>query len=83
MFLLVNVDGPGQENEFDSFKHGAFHGFLLALMVAMPVMVITGLFERKSFKNLSINILYWIITLSLMGGVIDALNHWPNDMPPL
>jgi hypothetical protein len=83
MFLLVNVDGPGQENEFDSFKHGAFHGFLLALMVAMPVMVITGLFERKSFKNLSINILYWIITLSLMGGVIDALNHWPNEMPAL
>jgi Protein of unknown function (DUF1761) len=81
MFLLVNVDGPGQENEFDSFKHGAFHGFLISLMVAMPVMVITGLFERKSFKNLSINILYWIIALSLMGGVIDALNHWPNDIP--
>lgn len=80
MFLLVNVDGPGQENEFDSFKHGAFHGFLISLMVAMPVLVTNGLFERKNFKNLAINTLYWVITITLMAGAIDALNHWPNEI---
>ena len=82
-FLLFNVDGPGQEGNFDSFKHGAFHGFLLALMVAMPVMVINGLFERRNFKNLAIHAVYWFITISLMGGVLDALNHWPNEGPAL
>src|SRR5688572_32785382 len=46
-FLLLNVDGPGQEGPFDSFKHGAFHGFELGLLVAMPVLVTNGLFERK------------------------------------
>lgn len=83
MFTLQSVDGPMQEGEFDSFKHGAFHGVILAIMVAVPVLVTNGLFERKNFKNLAINTLYWIITLALMGGVIDALNHWPNDQPPL
>lgn len=83
MFLLVYVDGPGQEGQYDSFKHGALHGILLSLLVAMPVMVTNGLFERKNFKNMGINILYWMITLALMGGIIDCLNHWPADMAPM
>ena len=80
MYLLGNVDGPGQEGqnrEYDTFNHGAFHGMILTIFLVMPVMVTNGLFERKSFKNLGINLLYWLITISLMGGVIDALNHWP------
>jgi hypothetical protein len=83
MFLLVNVDGPGQEGPFDSFKHGAFHGTLIGIMVAMPVLVTNGLFERKNLKNLAINTVYWVITLALMAGVIDALNHWPNEAPAM
>lgn len=83
MFMLVNVDGPGQEGEFDTFKHGVFHGVLVGFMVAMPVLVTNGLFERKNLKNLAINTLYWIITIGLMGGVIDMLNHWPNEAPTL
>ncbi|HSF88509.1 MAG TPA: DUF1761 domain-containing protein [Saprospiraceae bacterium] len=83
MFMLVNVDGPGQEGEFDSFKHGVFHGVLVGIMVAMPVLVTNGLFERKNLKNLAINTLYWIITIGLMGGVIDMLNHWPNEAPAM
>lgn len=83
MFMLVNVDGPGQEGEFDTFKHGVFHGVLVGFMVAMPVLVTNGLFERKNLKNLAINTLYWIITIGLMGGVIDMLNHWPNEATSL
>ena len=82
-FMLVNVDGPGQEGEFDTFKLGVFHGVLVGFMVAMPVLVTNGLFERKNLKNLAINTLYWIITIGLMGGVIDMLNHWPNEAPAM
>lgn len=82
-FMLVNVDGPGQEGEFDTFKYGVFHGVLVGFMVAMPVLVTNGLFERKNLKNLAINTLYWIITIGLMGGVIDMLNHWPNEAPAM
>ncbi|MCP3933144.1 MAG: DUF1761 domain-containing protein [Bacteroidetes bacterium] len=78
-FFMVNFcNQPGQEGEFDTFKHGAFHGAFLGIVVAMPVLVTNGLFELKNFKNLGINVVYWIIALSLMGGVLDAMNHWPN-----
>lgn len=77
-FLLPNVNAPGQEGDFDSFKHGAFHGALIGFLVIAPVMITNGLFEQKSWKNMLINLGYWLITLALMGGVIDAMNHWPN-----
>ncbi len=80
-FLLFNVDGPGQEGAFDTFKHGAFHGTALGLLVALPVITINGLFDRRNAKYILINAGFWIACLALMGGIIDALNHWPNEMP--
>lgn len=83
-FFLVNFNNaPGQEGQYDTFGHGAFHGMFLGIVVAMPVLVTNGLFEMRSIKNLAINVLYWIITLALMGGVLDVMNHWPNEMPVL
>jgi hypothetical protein len=76
-YILYDVDGPGQEDVFDSFKHGAFHGLLLGVLVAMPVMITNGLFERKKWKTMLINVGYWIICMVLMAGVLDAMNHSP------
>lgn len=78
-FLMNNVNSPGQEGEFDTFKHGAFHGVLISVMIGIPILVTNGLYEQKSFKNLAINAGYWIITFALMGGVLDAMNSWPNS----
>ncbi len=80
-FLLNFNNSPGQEGEFDTFKHGAFHGLFLTVVMAMPILMTNGLFELKSLKNIFINIGYWLITLVLMGGVLDAMNHWPNEFP--
>ncbi len=77
-FLLVFNNDPGQEGQFDTFQHGAFHGAFVGLIIAMPVMVTNALFEQRSWKYMLINIAYWVITLALMGGVVDAMNHWPN-----
>jgi len=77
-FLLNFNNSPGQEGEFDTFKHGAFHGLFLTIVVAMPILMTNGLFELKNLKNIFINIGYWLITLVLMGGVLDAMNHWSN-----
>jgi Protein of unknown function (DUF1761) len=77
-FLLNFNNSPGQEGEFDTFKHGAFHGLFIGIVVGMPILVTNGLFELKNFKNLIINVGYWIITLALMGGILDSMNHWPN-----
>ncbi|AXB56695.1 DUF1761 domain-containing protein [Flavobacterium fluviale] len=55
---------------YRTFKHGALHGFMSGLFFAFPLIGINGLFERKSWKYIFINSGYWIITLTLMGGII-------------
>jgi len=55
---------------FRTFKHGAFHGVLLGLSLALPIIGINALFERKGFKYIAINAGYFIVSLSLMGGLI-------------
>ena len=77
-FLLANVNGTGQEGEFDTFKHGALHGAVLGIMVIVPTFISNGLFEQKSWKNMLINVAYWTLTVTLMGGVLDAMNHWKD-----
>jgi len=76
-FFFTNFNnGPGQEGEYDTFKHGALHGVLIALFIAMPVLATNGMFEQRSWKNILINIGYWVVTFAIMGGIVDAMNHW-------
>ena len=84
-FFLLNFNNSGinQEGDFDNFQHGAWHGTFIAITVVLPVIVINGYFGRKNWKNMLINLGYWIITLTLMGGVIDAMNHWENIIIPI
>jgi len=77
-FMVGFCNDVGQEGQFDTFKHGAWHGAFLSVFVIIPVLVTNGLFEQRSWKNMLINSLYWLITLALMGGIIDAMNHFPN-----
>jgi hypothetical protein len=57
-------------NEFRTFKHGAFHGVLAGVFVALPILGTNALFERKSAKYIFINSGYWIVTLGVMGAII-------------
>ena len=57
---------------FLTFKHGALHGSMLALFVVLPVFATNALFEMKSFKYVAINVGYWVVTMALMGGIINA-----------
>lgn len=59
---------------FRTFKHGALHGTLTGLFMAMPVLGINALFERKGFKYIAINTGYWMLTMALMGGIICAFS---------
>ena len=79
-FMLNFCNQPGQEGVFDTFKHGAAHGTILTLFLVAPIIITKGLFEHSGFKNIFINAGYWLITLSLMGGILDAMNHWPNTI---
>jgi len=56
-----------------TFGHGAFHGSFAALMVALPIIGILALFERRGFKYIAVHTGYWIISLALMGGLLCQL----------
>lgn len=60
-------------HNFRTFKHGMLHGTMGAIFVAIPVLGINTLFERRSFKYFAVNAGYWIITMMIMGGVICQL----------
>ncbi|MDX6188827.1 DUF1761 domain-containing protein [Flavobacterium sp. Fl-318] len=57
---------------YRTFKHGALHGFISGLFFAFPVVGINSLFERKSWKYILIHAGFWIVTLTLMGGIVCA-----------
>jgi len=57
-------------DNFRTFKHGAFHGLLTGITFALPIIGIVGLFERRGWKYILIHAGYWIITLTLMGGLL-------------
>ena len=68
--LWFNASMAEYGGVFRTFKHGAFHGFLISLMLVLPVMSINAMFERKGFKYIMINWGYWAVSLMLMGGTI-------------
>ena len=57
-------------NHFRTYKHGALHGVLAGVFVALPILGTNALFERKSAKYIFINAGYWIVTLGVMGAFI-------------
>jgi len=56
-----------------SFGHGAVHGGLAAVVVALPVIAINALFERRGGKYIGVHFGYWFITFILMGGAVCEL----------
>ena len=82
-FLLeFNNGGISQEGYHDTFLHGVWHGVFIAITTVSPVIVINAFFGKQNWKIISVLILYWIITLALMGGILDAMNHWENIVIP-
>jgi hypothetical protein len=59
-------------NNFRDFKHGALHGGISALFIALPIIGINALFERRGWKYALIHTGYWFVTMLLMGGLLCA-----------
>lgn len=53
-----------------SFGHGALHGAFAAVLLALPLITINALFERRGAKYIGIHFGYWLITFVLMSGVV-------------
>lgn len=70
MYFKNFMDKYGKN--FRTFKHGAFHGFLTGIFLALPILGVNALFENKGFKYIAINVGFWTVCTTLMGGVICA-----------
>lgn len=57
-------------DHFRTFKHGALHGFMSGIFLALPVIAINSLFEQKSWKYIAITAGYWTIIMTVMGAII-------------
>jgi len=57
-------------DKFRTFKHGAFHGVLFGIFFLVPIVSITAMHEKKSFKYVLLTAGYWIVNLAIMGGII-------------
>ena len=55
---------------YRTFKHGAFHGTIVGIFLALPIVGTSALFERRSGKYVLIVAGYWIVCIALMGGII-------------
>lgn len=53
-----------------SFGHGALHGAFAGIFLVLPIMGTNGLFERKSWKHILINVGYWTAVLTIMGAIL-------------
>ncbi len=77
MFMCINVTGPGQDvapdgHSYVTFGHGVIHGLLISIMVVLPILGTLSIFERRGWGWVFINLGYWIVTLSIMGGILSA-----------
>jgi len=55
---------------FRTFKHGMLHGFISGLFFALPVIGVSSLYERRSWKYVLVVGGYWIVTCMIMGGIV-------------
>lgn len=83
----VMVSGSEAQNQFNglmeqygynfrTFGHGALHGAIVAVFLALPLIGINAMFERRGWKYIGIHVGYWLLTLTLMGGVLCKYLIW-------
>ena len=88
MSILVNEPGISDPNSdisqwytefmkehgdnFRTFKHGMFHGAIGGILYALPILGVNALFERKGFTYIAINVGFWIVCMTIMGGIMCA-----------
>ena len=57
---------------FRTFGHGALHGFMTGVFLALPLIATNSLYERRSWKYSLVTGGFWIVCFMLMGGIICA-----------
>ncbi|NNE26352.1 MAG: DUF1761 domain-containing protein [Saprospiraceae bacterium] len=67
---ILSTHDPADVN----LTHGAFHGAMASIFMAIPAFAIIALFEAKSMKYILIHAFYWLISMAIMGMIIGAMS---------
>ncbi len=62
---------------YRTFNHGAVHGVFFSVFLALPIIGVKALFERKGWKYVLIHFGYWLVSAALMGGLLCATLVYP------
>ena len=62
-----------EEEGMSEFLHGMFHGFMPAITYVAPVLVSKGLFEKKDLGWILTGVVYWVLTISIVGGIVYVM----------
>jgi len=54
-----------------SFGHGAVHGVVATITLALPLIGINALFERRGWKYIGVHFGYWLVVMVLMCGIFS------------
>jgi hypothetical protein len=57
-------------DHFRTFKHGALHGSLTALLFILPTISLNAYYERRSWKYVAVNTGFMVVCMAIMGGII-------------
>lgn len=60
-----------------TFGHGAAHGMFFALFMALPIIGVNALFERRGWKYIMLHFGYWLLTGILVCGLLCATLAFP------
>lgn len=60
-----------------TFGHGAAHGLFFAIFIALPMIGVIALFERRGWKYIGIHWGYWAISSILIGGLLCSTLTYP------
>lgn len=63
-----------------TFTHGVVHGIINSIFLALPLIAINALFERRGATYIFVHFGYWLITIALMGGLLCATLKWAPMM---
>lgn len=63
-------------NNHRGWSHGALHGVIATVFIALPLIAINALFERRGGAYVGIHFGYWLLSLTAMGALLCAtLNY--------
>ena len=67
------------DEHLPNFIHGMFHGAMHVGVFAVGAVIINALYEQRSPKLIFITAGYWLVLLSIIGGILAS---FPSFKPP-